>query len=97
MLETCDIISNGRNEEKNLPKLRNEKLGTDRIKLLGKRADTSQKEKLNSRRKGEREGKMEELRERHAGPSWKDSLSPDLSARCPSGGTHCSHQRHKCT
>lgn len=43
--------------------MRNEKLGTDRIKLLGKRADTSQKEKLNSRRKGEREGKMEELRE----------------------------------
>lgn len=29
---------------------------------------------------------MEELRERHAGPSWKDSSSPDLSADALLGG-----------
>ena len=58
-----EIISKWRNEGKNLPRLRNEKLGMDRIKLLGKCADTSQKENLNTRRKGEKEGKVEELRE----------------------------------
>ena len=50
--------------------------------------DTSPNEKLNPRRKGERgRGKKEELGERCAGPSWKDSLFPDLSARCSSEGT----------
>lgn len=57
------LFQNGEMKEKNLPRLRNEKLGMDRIKLLGKCADTSQKEKLNTRRKGEKEGKVEELRE----------------------------------
>lgn len=30
---------------------------------------------------------MEELRERHAGPSWKDSSSPDLSAEALLGAS----------
>lgn len=37
--------------------------------------------------RGEREGKKEELGEGCAAPSWKDSLFPDLSARCSPEGT----------
>lgn len=60
MLKTLNYFK--REKWKKLPTLRKEKLLMDRIKLLGKRADTSQHEKLNQHRKGGREGgEMEEL------------------------------------
>ena len=80
---------------KNLPKLSNEKLVMDRIKLLGKPADMSHKEKWNSRRKGEREGKWR---------SWETCraflerfLVSWFKCKRPFWGTHGSHQHHKCT